>query len=149
MKRTVCALLAAGALALPAWSATEQWKNGLTVNTIDVPITTIPVTELPTVFYNGTLVPALPLPTGLVPLTVLHRYPVQVQALAIKTLISNWMTVYAALNTTGLYQWNHFAIEAASIEARAKTQGITDEILSECAAFSAALKKAKGLTSQP
>jgi len=71
---------------------------------------------------------------------------VQVQALAVQTLISNWMTVYEALNTTGLYQWNHFAIEAASIEARAKMQGITDEILFECAAFAIALKKAKGFT---
>ena len=160
MKSLLCAwaLLAA----LSARADIIQWGN-VTVNTADIPTTDIPFTNLvvispivvsnttpgitmialPVMAYNGVLVPALPLPTGFVPLTVLQRYPVQVQALAVKTLISNWMTVYAALDTTGLYQWNHFAIEAASIEIRAKTQGINDEILSECAAFSAALKKAK------
>jgi len=155
-------------------ASTVFWGGGTPVTTLDVPLTALPVTELPEVSYHGAMVPALPLPvsalplailnelgltcsgaatvlvpgsdvaTVLVPLSLIKEAPIQVQALAINLLLDRWIKLDSLLDTPALYKGNYFAVESAAIRKEAEKEGVSDAILVRCAAFAAALKHAEG-----
>ena len=139
--------------------------------TIQLTLTSNVVITLPTVLYHGVMVAGLPLlgigasltalqvqalalqiqtlaakfPNGIIPLTVLRTMSLQIQALSVSTLLDRWIKLYGLLKTPRLYKGNHFAVEAQAIERQAQTEGVTDAILTQCAAFAADLKAAEGV----
>ena len=115
------------AVSAPLWADTTTYE-GLTVPITRVPATSLALTEVGLSAQQ---------------LTEIRMQSTLQQAEAVNTLLHNWMTAYADLDTSGLYPWNHFTLQAQAIIKQAQTTGFTDAILSECAAFAAAIKQAE------
>jgi len=131
--------------------------NGVPVETSDFALTEIPRTEIPiiqiagvwfqqsvgglvkipTITVGDMALPGFPLGTRFVPLTVIRGVSIHTQAES----VTRWLTFYAALETPPMYGRNHFSALASAIRRQAAKEGVSDAVLTACAAFAAELKQ--------
>jgi hypothetical protein len=93
--------------------------------------------------YQGVSVAALPMDTGFIPLVVLRTLDIEIQARSVGLLLDRWEKLYGLLDTPNLYKGNRFAVTSDAIKRRALKEGVSDAVLSECAAFAADLSRMK------